>query len=103
MAQKFKIVRNPRQLDISYYVWSLKRRWLYLNFQVFCWQMSKSMINPVLNAIKMIFNYLPNNLDRAQSAVVDLNEKKRYIKNSFKIHFWDANGTSGGAKKFNLP
>ena len=28
----------------------------------------------------------------AQSAGVDLNEKKRYIKNSFKIHFWDANG-----------
>ena len=23
LAQKFKIVRNPRQLNISYYVWSL--------------------------------------------------------------------------------
>ena len=45
MAQKFKIIRNPRQLDISYYVWSLvqekgaadvyQQRNIYLSFKKF--------------------------------------------------------------------
>ena len=30
MAQKFNIIRNPGQLDISYYVWSLVHRSFYI-------------------------------------------------------------------------
>ena len=39
----------------------------------------------------------------AQRAWVRLNEKKRYIKNSFKIHYWGANGMFLRGEKKILP
>ena len=37
--------------------------------------------------------YRQTHMACAQRAWVRLNEKKRYIKNSFKIHYWGAYGT----------
>ena len=75
---------------------------LFINLTVFSWNSNTELALICTMQVSTLGPLSPSS-SSAQSAGVDLNEKKRYIKNSFKIHFWDANGTSGGAKKFNLP